>query len=163
MNAITKEQSVRTLQIIVFAMATGLAIFAGVAFSIGEQNTDNPPTMSYVAAVVAAGMFLARFVIGPSVVAAQRRQIPREGWSGLDSAGRFSKLFPVLQTKTIVENAIVEAAGFLAGVAYLVEGQIWTLVILAACAVIILMSVPTLGRIEEWIDDQTQIIESEMI
>ncbi|WP_425400923.1 hypothetical protein [Aeoliella sp.] len=127
--------AVRTMQIIVFSMAMGCVVFAVILLTVIQPDpTEGPPTIAYIG--VAAGLAaLVAGVIVPRLIAASQPA----------TAGAY-------QTTLIIGLAIFEGAAFLNLVAYMIEGQSFSLAVAAVLIAAIVMGMPTIGRVEDWLD-----------
>jgi hypothetical protein len=63
------------------------------------------------------------------------------------------------QTTLIISCAILEGAGFFNGVAFMLERQQMNLIAGAALAVLILIQLPTAGRLVSWVEDELNTID----
>src|SRR5437660_8443817 len=128
---------IRNVQIIVFALAVGPIVFAGIALF---QRMNQPPQQDHLIAYLAAGFAVTalavRIFIGKATVASQRDRIAAGTWSLGSNASPVGlpinmtdgdRLLFVFQQKTIIESAIVEGAAFFAIVSFLIAGQGWSL------------------------------------
>ncbi|MCO6047012.1 hypothetical protein NG895_24195 [Aeoliella sp. ICT_H6.2] len=126
---------VRTMQIIVFAMATGCVMFAIIALVIVDPQPPNgPPMISWIAAAMGLVGLIAGTIV-PRLLAVSQ---PATG------AG--------YQTLLIVGLALYEGAAFFNLVAFLVEGQMFSLAVAVVLIAAIVMALPTVGRVQDWID-----------
>jgi len=139
-------------QIIVAALVVGCLFFLLTVLLIvpgkpggWELRADRPLTL--IALAVALGTLAARIIV-PGVVAAQMlRQLARQKPEGPD----WKALFGVYQATLILKAAILEGAIFLLVIAYMVEHSRWTLALAAAFLLLLLMHMPTPGRVDNWI------------
>jgi hypothetical protein len=146
-----------TLRIIVLALAMGCVTFLVVAFVLrnsGERDAPpaGPPTLTIVAAALAAGAAVARAFVSPLVVASGRRRLASDDAKAL--AGLYTN-------RTILAAALLEGAAFAAGVAYLVEGRVAILVVGALLAAAVASHFPTASGMAGWIEDQRRRLREE--
>jgi hypothetical protein len=162
---------VRTVQIIVAALAMGLIIFAGIVMSLRLNQPAQPlqdKILQYFAIGFAVVMLAARRVIGSSTVARHRRNIAAgkglvlgRGGVPLPAATDGDRLLFVFQQKTIIESAMVEGPAFFTVVVYLITGEAWLLGIAAVLLAVLIVPFPTFDRVAEWVKYQLELIELE--
>lgn len=151
------EGRVRTLQIICFGLAGGVAIFGAIvgflAFS-GQAPLAAPaglPVLSIVAAAVFVSSLAAAFAL-PAAMARSQLEAARRLGVGADVDHRLR----AFQASTIVGMALPEGAAFMALIAFLVEGQLWTLGLAFAAVAIIFLRMPTVGKAEEYLAESAR-------
>jgi hypothetical protein len=161
----------RPMQIIVFALTTGLVIFLAVVATlpIGGQQAGEPPREPFLSYLGIAAAIIALFVwaIVPRVFAGKMRQSIVEGkpleCHGLahttEDMRQIKPLIVVHQTNLIVGCAILEGAGFFNAVAYMLEHQQMNLLAAAVLALMILTQFPTGSRLVSWIEDELATID----
>ena len=154
----------RTAQIIVAALAMGV-IFFGLIVVLAIQPTaiEGMPVLS-IAAVAAALPTLGMAAILPSLIVNamlkrmaddQQAAHNRTDANALPASAAESLLRCYI-TKTILIAAPLEGAAFFQLIAYLVEGQWWSLLVALMLVVGILLQFPTATRIQHWIENQLQ-------
>jgi hypothetical protein len=156
----------RTLQVLVVAMAAGVLVFLVIAVFV-RPNNGNPraPDSQPVITYMAIGMSVvigAAWMIVPSAVERRMREsvINHESkdWGivrnmpNAEEIGDAIPLANIYQTGTIIRVALVEGTAFLAGVAFMIERQPIALLIGVVLWLMILSHIPTVGRIENWVD-----------
>lgn len=152
----------RTLQIIVASMAIGLLGFGAVALLQQPEPRDNPLTLAMLA--VAAAAAVARLVMPPLVVAQairswKQQETPQD--NSATKSGESQRLLQVYQTKTILETAVLEGAGFANILAYFLAGH-WSSLLAAGLMLVgILASLPSQHAIAHWIERQSRRIREE--
>jgi hypothetical protein len=160
-----KSSVVRTLQIIVLALAAGVLSFALVAFFLtggGLKPWNANAWLSLLMAVISLTMIPARLFVPALIVQAGRRSIasgagePVTRRSGVPSLPdtEEGKLLSVYLTQTIFGSAILEGAAFLNLVAFLQEGQLYSLILGLLLLAGLLAGVPTLHSLESWLERQ---------
>ena len=154
-------------QIIVLSLAAGVVFFGAVALWIGAQEkAGEEAIVTYVMAALAVLAVAARLLI-PALVASQGRKAMVAGVSQppgqppTSPATQRGGLELVYQTKTIVGSALLEGAAFANLIAYMIEGQMLSVVMSVLLLFGILLGFPTAGRIAAWVDDQQRLIEEE--
>src|SRR5262249_22055857 len=114
MNTPQSNQSlaarVQVLQIIVGALAMGVATFLGISFQIWKapaagQNKDLLPVLTFTSFGMLAMAIVGSFVLPRIIMSNTRKKLLAEGISD-------DSLFAALQTKTIVGCALLEGAAF---------------------------------------------------
>ena len=158
---------VRTVQIIVAALAMGPICFAGVAiFNRFQKPPEQDAMMAYFALGFAALLLVVRAIVGPSVEARYRKQIAA-GIHTLNPAGSQVPANPVdgdqflfvFQQKTIIESALVERAIFFNVFAFMTVGQWWSLAVTGVLLAVMVVPFPTYDRVENWVKYQLELLE----
>jgi hypothetical protein len=153
----------RTLQIITVALAGGLVAFAVVGIFMRQSGAMQPNGATMISAIMAiltAVLIAARVLVPRLIVRGGLRRIARSespssrGRSGPGSAASDDReqLQGLFSAKTIASGAILEGAGFANLVAYLLEGQAYSLALAAILVLGILAATPTRGALEDWLD-----------
>jgi hypothetical protein len=168
------DKEVRVLQIIVGALIAGVLAFAVVALAMGgtrqagDQQHGAGGLISMVAAGLAVMMVVTRETVGPLMANAQVRQIAAGTWPGPGPAAGAAapgqaadagRLLAVFRAVTIVQTALPEAAAIFNILAYLLEGEVWSLAIAAGLVLWMALSLPTRGRVMQWLDRQMEALE----
>ena len=149
------------MQIICSALMLGVMTFAAMAIFInqGQGNAAQPPrngVIAYVAAGFAAIICVVRIILPPMMV--------KSGIQELLKARRVEELtrlefYPIFQIQMIVGCALLEGAGLFNVIAYLVEGQTWSLAIVTWLVALIGISIPTVDKVNNWADDRLRQIQ----
>jgi hypothetical protein len=161
---------VRTGQITIGAMAGGVLIMLAVGhFAVRPRPQAAQLILTYVA-VAYSVMALGLSVVVPRLlIAAALRSIARGTrrgqptlQQGLPARAQDTLVLAQLhRTKTIVAAALLEGAAMFDAVAYFVEGAplaaAGALILVVALAIFL----PTLPRVEAWIDDHREKLEEE--
>ena len=166
------EGRIRALQIVLGAMVLGVLFFLAVAVLLRQAGNMPPapdrPVVTYAALVYAVAALVASAVVPGAIVRAGRRALARSlgppvanrlPTSG--TAGETAKLAGLLQTRTIIRAAFVEAAAFLFLFAYLLDDQPVCLLGAGVFLVGLVWQVPTQAWVEIWIEDQRQLLDQE--
>jgi hypothetical protein len=159
----------RTMRIIVLALAMGVLAFLVVAVVIRQQRTDQPvpdPPIITLTALGYAGLQLILQAVIPGLVANRlRRQIaagtwprPEVGPAPADDTGRLCALY---QTRLLIGAALAEGAAFFLLIAYLLEGQLVSLAGAAVMLALVLVRFPTRPGLEGWLSDQQEQLRQE--
>lgn len=148
--------SKQTAMIIAAGLIGGVVTFAIVATTMAPPAPNEPDIFSLVLAGVGAFTFLASFVIPGLVTGAMLQQLQQKG-----TAGDEQQLLQVYQTRMIMRLAMLEGGAFANLVAYMTQGQQWSLIIVAWLVATMLMFFPTPGRIDNWIRQQKELLQFE--
>jgi len=165
---------VRTLQIIVVALATGCLFFFAIALLAagGPIGFGEIPPVTAIALAVAAVIVGARCVI-PGVFVAQARRKIREGTWSFPKPGAnmpsdpdnpktiIYSLAQVFMTRTIIGAAMLEGATFFLIITYLVARSPWSLIAALALIIALFAHFPTPSRVSSWVQDQMKLLDEE--
>lgn len=145
---VASPPELRQLQIIVLALAGGVAMFAAVAaFVRGNVALHVPAETGQLVMFVAVGMAV---MTAPAYFAVRAKSVARVA-ADRDAAlelVRADKVPPPLQHLTIVAAALAEAVGIAGSLAILLGAPDWVFVVPAAAVVCIVLGFPTSGRLE---------------
>lgn len=168
----TLASLVRTAQIILFALIAGMVMFAGVAHFVGPTTPPPPPPPPLPVGTVppAAGPFgdidplllvLGAMIIGQLPVLAMMGMAINKQASQIaarmnaDSDARDLALSRLWFNSIIMRAALAEGAGLLAGVILLLKGETIALAGVAFAVVVMLLLIPTRGKLENWLQRVT--------
>jgi hypothetical protein len=169
-------QWLRTLRILVLAMALGVAVFAIVAVI---QNIHKPLVVAgrlQPFNIVLLGMGLAAIPLGlvlPAMIASSNRgtpnkDAPNRGASPALAApaktpneARRMAIQQRIQTSTIIVCAIFEGGAFANLVGYLQTGELLHLIVAGVLLLGILSRFPTAGAYERQIEDELRRMQDE--
>src|SRR5262249_25101156 len=154
-------QRLMTLRIIHAALVMGCLFFAGMAVFMRQQQPAvpvDPPMVSYLGVGMAlmTGMtylFLPNMIVancGPQMAGADEPQA-----SSADVTGYWN----ILQSSFIVGAALLEGTIFFQLVAYLLEGQPWTLGVAGVFWLGLVLKFPTESGCTRWMETQRDLIE----
>ena len=154
MSTDSKASVVRTLQIIVLALAVGVFVFALVALFLpggGLKPWNAQAIVSLTMAGLSITMVLARIVVVAVLVQSGRQKIARRTWqSPVRESGESvlpntdeGQLLTLFSNQTIFGSALLEGAAFCNLVAFLQEGQSYSLILGLFLLAGILAGVPT--------------------
>jgi hypothetical protein len=154
------RQLVKTMQIICVALMVAVVTFLGIVvylrFGKGMPPGNGMPMMSYMAAGMAAIMIVGRVIAPMVITTGMLKQAislrPIEDIRKLD-------LYGIYQTKMIVSQALLEGAAFFNLVAYMTEGQSWSLGIVAVLLAVMAVGFPTFEKVDGWADDQLRQLQ----
>lgn len=164
--------AVRTIQIIVCALAAGVIVFLGVTIFVIPRTAraapPDKPILTYTSIGMAVAVIAAWLIVPNVVTAGMRRSIiggKSDDWGlvkNLPNAAELGDVVPLAvayQTRTIVAAALLEGAAFFATIAYMIERQPIALVVAIVFALLILSQIPTLSRFESWLETESNGIE----
>lgn len=173
------EKTTRTLQVILGAMAVGVAVFLGIVVFVippagqgqaqeGRAGLPGPvaalPVISVVAYTVTAILLPLSFV-APAVVAESLRKKRAAGKTGPAKGSPMTDdraaLAEIYQTRMILGAALTEAPAFLATVAYMIERNPMAMGLALALLGVMVMRVPTVPRVAFWVDAQHERLEAD--
>jgi hypothetical protein len=143
------------MQIIVTAQLLGGLVFMGIVLALRAQGQviapPGPPTLSYLLLVACVPMVVSAVLV-PQLILASRRRQPTDIAAGEEPGpGGWYGLY---QTLLLLSIAPLEGATFTLLIAYLLEGQPWTLIVAALPLAGIAVQFPTRERVDAWVDRQ---------
>jgi hypothetical protein len=153
------RQHCRSLQIIVFSLTLGVAVFAVVAVAMSHQ----PLTWEVPTSVLGLVVVLMALTQIPAAIAV-RLLMPLKPVSlaspkqasiqptGDAAADRAISLAPSIMTRTIISGALLEGAAFLALFVVMTEGNGLLLVVAAIAGALLLLQFPTFLGFQNQID-----------
>jgi uncharacterized membrane protein YbhN (UPF0104 family) len=139
---------VRTTQIIIGALMSGLVCFGGVALTSQSSTQNNQSILTIVAAGLALMQIMMWFVIPGLIVKSQLKTM-----KDLSEADRMPRLAQTFQTQKIIGAALLEGAGFFNWVAYMIDHQAITLGVVGTLMVLLASMFPTQGQYESWVEE----------
>jgi len=142
-------QQLRTLQIIVVALAMGCLTFAVFVIYSNQGKQPIGNTISILAAAVAVVMGLLKTILPNTISSIQntnRSRRQKESESESSPNGAMAKF----TTKTIVACAFLEGAAFFNVIAYMLEGNLWSIGIAGVLIAFMLMEFPSENRFQRW-------------
>jgi hypothetical protein len=153
---------VRTQQIITGAIISGLVAFSVIVLTMptpAGQGVDGErgPIVSYVAAAVGVMNLALAFVVPALVLHGGLRRMAAGVSASPDSLGdEAAALLNLRQTAHIVTLGLLEGAGFLGCIAYLLEGHAVGMTIAGVMVGLMLALFPTVGRVRAWLEKHEQ-------
>ncbi|MCI0491954.1 MAG: hypothetical protein L0Z07_03340 [Planctomycetes bacterium] len=167
------SHATRTMQIIVASLAGGVAVFFALVLIITVRGAINAPANHPLVTYVAAGFAVTIFAIWaivPGLVTSQNRKSIVEGrtlwlaWPARQSPGAedladIGPMAVAYQTRLIIAAALLEGAAFLNLIAYMLERQSLSLVIAGVLWLMLLSHVPTVSRVENWLERELTTVE----
>jgi Cu/Ag efflux pump CusA len=149
-----REARIRTMQIIAGAIASGAAIFLVIAVMLrGIEAPLESPITTYVLIAIGALLVVACQVV-PGLLTAAGRQKILQSTAGLGD----EPLLALYQTQMIVGLALAEAAAMLAIVAFLIEGQMVSLIAALLFMGFLMAYFPTRRGVDNWLADQSELL-----
>ena len=146
---------VRTLQIITFAMASGVAVFAAFVLWTEKLAFDGEPNvLCWIALGFAAITFLLSLIVPRISVGIAMKRIAADGVTVEQEQGQ--KLFPLYQTSHIIACAFLESAAFANLIAYMQSHFVGSIAAGAVLIGLILIRFPTEYGAENWISNRVQ-------
>ena len=164
------DATVRTLQIIAMALAAGVFTFGLVVFlrpGGGLKPLDPQAIISIVMAVISLSLIPSRFIVPAAILRSGRQRIARGSEPVVTRRSaethmpdsEQAKLLMLLHTTTIVGAALLEGAAFANLTAFMLEGQVYSLVFAALMLLGIVLAIPTRNRVDAWLDAQTRRVQ----
>jgi hypothetical protein len=152
----------RTGRILIAAMVLGATTFLGITLVLRNAGNMPPPPplpiVSYVGIGFALTILVAYAVVPNQIAATARKQLPREARSGQVPVARLTGLY---LTRLIIAAALLESIVFMELIAYLLEGQLFSLGLGAVFLIGLALQFPSRGRVEQWIERQHEILNQE--
>lgn len=150
------QASIRTCQIITVALIVGLLFFGAIAvYHVADSPVNrNENTITMVALGVIAVTLLARRIVLSKIDDRTIHRIARHE----TTASSLPEFLQGYQTRTIVGMALLEGPGFIAGVAYMIEGRWIAMAAMGFQILIMLAAFPTEGKFRRW-DEGAQSFE----
>ena len=154
------RQIVRTMQIIAVALMMGVVMFLGVVLFLRLEKQPDAnaglPVVSYVGAIFTVMELILRVFV-PNLVAIGTIK----KFTTLRPINEFKKIdfYVPYQASMIVGIALLEGGAFLNLIAFLIEGQTWSLGIVAVLLAIMAVTFPTFDRVDGWAEDQLRQLQ----
>ena len=142
---------VRTTQIIIGALLTGVILFGAVAMT---GQSEPKQSILTIAGAGLAGMQILMWIVIPGMTV--RSQL--NSMKGLSEADLMLRLGQAYQTQKIIGAALLEGAGLFNCVAYMIDRQTLTLGVVGTLIVLLASMFPTLGQYESWVDEMKRDI-----
>ena len=139
---------IHTSQVIAGALMFAVTVFGVIAVIIGGTVQPATPIMAYLAVAFAAQVIALRFFVPGLVVKSQLEALKDEGTSSIEE-----KLQGLFQTRMIIGMALLEGAAFFNLIAYIIEGQWFSLVTAGFLLLLMGMMFPTVRALESWIEE----------
>ena len=157
--SIDQPARVRVLQIISFALMQGVLLFGGVVIWLTlEDKPDSMPFLVWVGLAFAVMAVVMRTILGNFLPTGFRRGIDRTVWDELSSTKQDEQLIGHMQTKQIIELALLEGAAFMNLMFYMMEKQTISLIVAGVLLGLMAVAFPTGSKVDHWVDTQKQLI-----
>lgn len=154
------QAAVRTQQIITGAILSGLMTLFVVALIVDmpPPPAQRVPVLSYVSAGLALMNSLLAYVVPGQVVQGGLKRIATSGGHvrAPNQGGEEAALLGLGQTGHITRLALLEGAGFLGCIAYMIEREALGLIVAGVMACFLLACFPTPGRVRAWLERHKQ-------
>jgi hypothetical protein len=161
---------IRTMRIIIFALLNGIVIFMAIAIFLRTSGNITPVDrliISPAALIFGAVVSVVHWVVPNMLAARARRQIaygqgtltPATGGIA-PIAGEVGQLVALYQTRLIMSAAFLEGATFFFLIAFMIEGQVYTLLGAILLTGMLALKFPTRTGVEGWIEEQQELIRN---
>ncbi len=171
------DARVRTLQIIVTALALGVMLFLALVLFLGlgkEMRVDDrQPIITYVALACGLAAFVAGPVVSFFVAIASRGKLaaglgrpdaPAPTPADPSAEQRLKeRIMGIFVAKIIIAAAIFEGAALFRCVAYMLDGNRLSAILAAILTAAILMEIPSRDRAKRWLVDQRRLVEQDRV
>src|ERR1043165_9741616 len=172
-DAFRQEAALRVMRIVVSALMIGILSFLGIVIFLVQQREPNPNQqiiISYIAIGFFAIILVSWWVVPDLMMNNSIERIAAGTWTAgtdRDDQGVSSRNFPtdaskllvVYQVKTIVASGLLEGAAFFGCIAYLQEGQVYTLGVPGVVLALMALTFPTRDRVNQWVEMQERRIQ----
>lgn len=162
------RQRVRIMQIILLALVGGCLIFMMIAVIIrlhgGMNAAWQDPIMTYIALLFAVIVLVNSFVLCKLMTSNGRLRIIKSTKSipGTDTVhDETSDLYALYQTRMIVTAAPREGGTFFLLIAYMLEGNSWSLIGAVVMVAVLASMFPTFTRVDRWVQEQKELLQQE--
>ena len=147
--------TIRTSQISTVALMLGVTVFGIIATVLAAKGPAKAPMLAYVGVLVAVQVVALRFFIPGLFLKTQLKSVKHS------EAELVSERLPSLyQTQLIIGLALLEGSAFFNLIAYLLEGNWFSLGIAGFMLALMAMMFPTGDRFEKWAEDLSQNLNS---
>jgi uncharacterized membrane protein (DUF485 family) len=163
------QNVLRQGQVIIGALTAGILLFMLIILFVlgtGFEPLAADALISIVMAALAIGVVPARLVVPGLIITANCQQIAREtpaaqeqSPSASEPAPDEGKLLQAYLATTIVGAAFLEGAAFGNLVAFMLEGQIYSLLFAILFMLGILAGIPTADRLSDWLRGQQRRVQ----
>jgi hypothetical protein len=158
------DQRVRIVQIICASLIAGVVVFAAIAVGLvlsqGPGQGEGPPLVSLLAIGFLLPAVVSWFIVPKLVINPQIERIAAGTWTPMAEttsqapATDAGRLLAIYQARIITANALLEGTAFFGLVAYVLEGRSFVLAVPFVAVALMMVTFPTRGRIEAWINEQ---------
>jgi hypothetical protein len=162
------RQRVRVMQIILLALVGGCLIFMIIAVIIRQGGGMNPlardPIITYIALAFGVIVLVNSFILSKVMTSKGRLRIiesPKTDPATGTIHDETTDLYDLYQTRMIVTAAPREGGAFFLLIAYLIEGNIWSLLGAGLMVIILLAMFPTVTTVNRWVEEQQELLQQE--
>ncbi len=152
------------MRIIVFALCMGVMSFGAVVVFLrmdGEKQGLGI-TMASSGLVFGVAILVATQVVRAFMVSSARKAIVQGRPEVMRMPGpttEADRLLRVYHTRLIFSGALPEGIAFFNIIAYMIEGQWWSLAFAGACLAVVAGNFPSKDGVETWIRQQQELID----
>jgi uncharacterized membrane protein (DUF485 family) len=146
----------RVLQIIMFALAMGVASYLAVTLATADGPLDPNPEITYGGIMFAIVGIVVGFVLNAVIAGKQRQQLAATAESG-DESGLSRDAGALLggyQTRRIIQGALLEGPAFLNIFAYQQARETYSLAIVGLLLAGLVMLIPLRPLVERWLENE---------
>jgi hypothetical protein len=156
------DAQLRVMQIVAAALVMGSVMAMGIFLFIRNQPNAPPPqdipVMLYVGAALSVGALVARLFLPDLIIAGQlskRFTLPEREQPEPQMIDRYVAPWPALyQMRLIICGALMEGVAFFWLITYFLTGELVSLGAALVFILILIVQIPTRGRVESWIETQ---------
>lgn len=162
---LTLQSLVSRLQLIIACLIFGGLTFGAIAVTLQGQmgaRIADQPILSFIALLMAFSDIAARFILVRLLDARARQThplLPREIRN--EEAAIPPEWLSAYMTRTIISAALFQGCLLFALVAFLLEGEIATLILAGILIPVLLFHIPTAARVRAWARSQQEQQEAE--
>ena len=149
------KSTIRVCQIITSALMIGVMVFGIIATVIGSRGGPRAPMLAYVGVLIAVQIVALRFFIPGLFIKTQIKSVKH---SELEQVSE--RLPQLYQTQLIIALAMLEGSAFFNLIAYLIEGNWFSLGIAGFMLALMALMFPTENRFESWAESVAENLNS---
>lgn len=150
------------MQIVAGALSLGLAAFLATAIALPGQFARGDVAVRIAGIPLLTFIAIAMLVVETPIAIIVPHTMMKTGLrtmaTGLEQP-RTESLLGLAQTVMIVRMSLFEGVGFMACIAYLVEGHAAALVVAGACLAVLISQFPLQGTIRYWLEQTKRRLE----
>jgi hypothetical protein len=161
----TPANVLRVAQILVLAMVAGVLVFGVITLVVGAgfQPMQDEAIISLAMVLFAITAVLARLFVPSLVTRTSCQQIvDRSGAAGMPGSGEpvvdDNQLAALFLKEKIIANALLEGACFALLVAFMLEGQAYTLGLAVLLVIGLAAGFPTQSSLDNWLQDKRRML-----
>lgn len=172
------KKNLLVIRIVTGALIAGVVTLLAIVLFIRQTNPQPPrqPVVGLVGVVFAAVALVVAAIVPGFIRRSWERQVAGGMWPAVPQRGGAAPLPPtpvekvspddetnrwwgLYLTTHIVRCAILEGAAFLQGVAYLVEGNLFSLALGIGLLIVLAMQWPRREPIDRWVEARREAVE----